>query len=646
MQKITNSILVLILVVAGQISTHAQNQNVMDIISNSPNHTVLTSALQSQNLDIVLANPMNNYTVFAPTDNAFSDLLTALGVSQQQLLANPDLRDILLYHVVGSTVLSSDLSNGMKPATENNNVTVKISVLSNGVFVNQAQVTTPDLTANNGVVHVTNEVLLPGSTVVDVIIDNQLDLLANALFDRGLVPTLSNPFASFTVFAPLDAGISSAINAFELDQAFLNSDDFTDFLLYHVVDEVVRSTDLEDGTEATPLYDENTLKITLNNGVFINQAFVTDGNLDATNGVVHIIDEMLVPIETPFDLLNEDFSILKTAIITAKLTPVIVNPQSNLTVFAPTNDAFNSLLEAFDLDTEDLLELPNLDDILLYHVLNGVVSSSDLENGMIVENDDLDQSLKISINADGNVYINHAMVTTADVEADNGIVHVINEVLVLTESVLDVAIDNDFSTLTTAVFAADLAPALCNPFSDLTVFAPTNEAFENLATALDVTIEDLLELDNLQDILLYHVVEGSVFSTDLENGSVTTLNGNDITVDITTDVKINDATVTTPDIEADNGVVHVIDGVLIPETSSVKSINAIQVKLYPNPANSFVTIPADLVSSDFIIVDMAGRTVQSGTANETQLNIASLSNGVYFIRLVNNNLFYGSFIKE
>ena len=131
-------------------------------------------------------------------------------------------------------------------------------------------------------------------------------------------------------------------------------------------------------------------------------------------------------------------------------------------------------------------------------------------------------------------------------------------------SVVDIAVSNpDFSILVEAVTKADLAGALSaeGPF---TVFAPTNDAFKKLFKELGVSGIKDLTAEQLTPILTYHVVPGKIMSTDLSNTSVKTLNGEKIKVDISNGVKINDSHVTAADISGNNGVIHVIDKVLIP----------------------------------------------------------------------------------
>ena len=146
--------------------------NVFDnVIATSPNHNYLEAALVQQGLDVALKNNAATLTVFAPDDNAFLAIASALGTDINGLLALPNLTDILTYHVLGTIVPSTAVTNGaiVQPLSTTN--TLKLTKTSVGtVFINQAKVTTADLTANNGVVHVLNAVLLPSETVADVAI--------------------------------------------------------------------------------------------------------------------------------------------------------------------------------------------------------------------------------------------------------------------------------------------------------------------------------------------------------------------------------------------------------------------------------------------------------------------------------------------
>lgn len=334
---------------------------------------------------------------------------------------------------------------------------------------------------------------------------------------------------------------------------------------------------------------------------------------------------------------------LTAAINAAGLQSALQNPAATLTVFAPTNAAFDQLASDLGTDIPGLLALPNLSDVLLYHVLGVTAEAADIDNGDIVTPLNTANTIKLTKTSSGSVYANHAMVNAADLSTDNGVVHSIDAVILSNETVVDVAIDNNFSTLVTAVVTAELVPALTDPFGEFTVFAPTNAAFDNLATALGTDLNGILALPNLADVLLYHVVGSEVLSTDLVAGPVETLNGQDVIVSLTMGVMINNAMVTLPDVQAQNGVVHVIDRVLLPTTNSIGEIESADTKVYPNPASEFVNIS---VSDDQIkklsIISNDGKIISETTplSNATSLDVNGLNSGAYIIRIEGNRGVY------
>lgn len=281
---------------------------------------------------------------------------------------------------------------------------------------------------------------------------------------------------------------------------------------------------------------------------------------------------------------NESFSTLVAALQQADLVGALQG-DGPFTVFAPTDEAFAALLAALDISAADLLAHPDLSKVLLYHVVSGKVMSTDLSDGM--EAPTLNGQA-ITVDLDMGVMINSSNVISADIEATNGVIHVIDSVLVPDDfklvpdmmdemssvDIVDIALsDPNFSMLVMLLQEADLVGALQGdgPF---TVFAPTNEAFTDLVTALDITPEELMAQPELASVLLYHVVSGKVMSTDLTDGlAAPTLNGKTIAFDLMSGVKVNSSTVISADIEATNGVVHVIDSVLIPEGFVLQDID-------------------------------------------------------------------------
>ena len=235
------------------------------------------------------------------------------------------------------------------------------------------------------------------------------------------------------------------------------------------------------------------------------------------------------------------------------------------TVFAPTDEAFTDAgIDLADFNTEEANQ--TLVDILTYHVVSGEVLSSGLTDGMSVETLNGDN---ITIGVGENVTVNDATVTLADVVSSNGVIHVIDKVLTPPEDgpgdIPTIASSTGVhSTLVDAIIQA----GLLYPLSDegpYTIFAPTDQAFIDAGIDLaDYTGEDGVAA--LGNVLAYHVTMGAVMSGDLSDGQfVTMLNQQQVRVGVTPGgVIVNDASVTQADVVASNGVIHVIDKVLLP----------------------------------------------------------------------------------
>jgi transforming growth factor-beta-induced protein len=261
------------------------------------------------------------------------------------------------------------------------------------------------------------------------------------------------------------------------------------------------------------------------------------------------------------------FSTLLTAVEAAGLVDTLQS-DGPFTVFAPTDEAFASLpegtLEALLADTDAL------SGVLLYHVVSGEVLAADvigLESATSVQGEDI----AITVNGE-SVKVNEANLVATDIGASNGVIHVIDQVI-LPPSMREAAEMGDivqtaqaaggFTTLLAAVEAAGLVDTLRGdgPF---TVFAPTDEAFAALPAG---TLEALLDdTEALSEILLYHVVAGQVTSDQVVKlATAQTVEGSDVTIRVEDGkVFINDAEVVTTDILTSNGVIHVIDRVILP----------------------------------------------------------------------------------
>ncbi|WP_319591439.1 fasciclin domain-containing protein [uncultured Draconibacterium sp.] len=549
-------------------------QTIVDVAAEAGSFNVLIQAAQKAGLADFLSTEQN-ITVFAPTDDAFAALLTDLGASSLDDLDAATLAAVLKYHVVGDLAYSNNLSSGAVATLNTDSPDqTPLSLLVNvdgGVMINDANVTSADVMASNGVIHVIDKVLLPPTVVDLATYSDNFSSLVSAVVKADLAGALSAE-GPFTVFAPTNDAFAALFAALEisgLDDVAV--EDLTSILTYHVVGDNVLSTELSAGTVAAISGEE--FEVAIDGDVTLNGTIkVVATDIQGTNGVIHVIDAVLVPemqkSNTIADIAvaNSEFSILVEALMKADLVGAVADSEAELTVFAPTNDAFAALLSDLGATSLDDIPVETLTNILLYHVIGTKAMSTDLASGYLPTLATFSSNnISMYIEVGDGVSINGStMVTAADIEADNGVIHVVDKVI-LPPSVVNIAIDNEnFSTLVSAVVKAGLVEALSaeGPF---TVFAPTNAAFDALFAELGVSGIDDLTAEQLLPILTYHVVSGNVLSTDLSSGEVPTLNeGSNITVDLSSGVMINESNVVAADVQGANGVVHVIDKVLLP----------------------------------------------------------------------------------
>jgi uncharacterized surface protein with fasciclin (FAS1) repeats len=265
---------------------------------------------------------------------------------------------------------------------------------------------------------------------------------------------------------------------------------------------------------------------------------------------------------------NSDFSLLRAAVNRAGLANALNS--GTLTVFAPNNAAFQAagLTEAaINAQAPEAVAA-----VLQYHVVNSRQTAASLPVAKNTAVTALNNGTLYVTKDGNNVSVNGARVVTADVSARNGVIHVIDKVLLPPAgNIVQIAAGNpNFTFLVAAVQRANLAPVLSGtgPF---TVFAPTNDAFIN--TTPFTTIEQIQAADPaaLTAILTYHVVADRVFSPTLMAGNTTTVQGGNVNVNLTNGVRVtgagngaNASNVVLADIAATNGVIHVIDRVLLP----------------------------------------------------------------------------------
>ena len=564
--KKTAVYVVLTLLIASTLPLSVQADQSQDIPTNAAGtgvHNSLVAALIHANLVATLegAGP---FTVFAPTDQAFTDAginLNDFDTPEE----NQTLTDILLHHVISGSVPSADIKDGMM-ATMVNGDKVKFGVSSGAVTIGSAQVTTADVLASNGIIHVIDTVLMPPSDIPSTAQTTGIhNSLVAAVIQAELLTTLQGP-GPFTVFAPTDQAFTDA----GIDLASLDTPEgkatLSDILLYHVVASDVPAKNVTDCMLADAANGQK-LSFTVGDTVMVNDANITLTDVISSNGLIHVIDKVLMPTDSPRDIprtaqCTEVHDSLVAGVIQAELLETLQGP-GPFTVFAPTDQAFiDAGIDLAALNTPE--GKATLSDILLYHVVAGEVPSANVSECMSADAVN-GQPLEFTVN--GGVMVNDANVTFPDVMTSNGIIHVIDKVLTPSDAPNDIPrtaqCSGDHNSLVSAVVQAELLETLqgAGPF---TVFAPTDQAF------IDAGI-DLASLDTaegkaiLSDILLYHVVAGNVPSSAVtECMSAVAANGAPLSFTVDGGVMVNGATVTNADVLTSNGVIHVIDKVLTP----------------------------------------------------------------------------------
>ena len=394
--------------------------DVVGLVSKRYNLQSLEDAVVGAGLASTLQDEEASYTVFAPSNAAFSEVDLS-GLSEQEI------QNILTYHVLPNEVLSGDLQpaqvvqtvNGTELTIEAADGTVTLTDNSGQTY----EVTQADIQGTNGVVHIIDGVLNPNPNIVDVAVaDGNFTTLVNALTQTGLDEALQGA-GPFTVFAPTDNALSG------VDLSGFSEQQLAEILQYHVVNANILSTDLQAEQSVEALAGGN-LFVTADGNVVVNDiATVVSADVEASNGTIHAIDNILLPdsYQDVVGIVSKRYSLqaLEDAVVTAGLASTLQDDQASYTVFAPTNAAFDAV------DTSGLTQ-QELADILTYHVLPSEVLSGDISSGMVTTVNGAD--LEITVNNDGSVSLtdgagNTYNVTTVDLEGTNGVVHIIDGVL-------------------------------------------------------------------------------------------------------------------------------------------------------------------------------------------------------------------------
>ncbi|XP_063763650.1 periostin, osteoblast specific factor b isoform X2 [Eleginops maclovinus] len=500
-----------------------------------------------------------SFTFFAPSNDAW-ELLDETMRSALVSNVNIELYNALHYHMANKRLLTKDLKNGMTVTSMYNELGLQINHYSNGVVtVNCARIIYGNQVATNGVVHVIDRVISAvGNTIQDVIeVDDDLTTLSDVAQNSGLLEKLGQP-GHFTLFAPTNEAFetlgSEVLERLQGDKEVLKA-----LLNFHLLDSVQCSEAIMAGTSYETL-EGNNIEIGCDgesltvNGI----KMVLKKDIVTTNGVIHLIDQVLMPdsAKQVMELVGSSQSTFGDMVSELGLSASMMS-DAEYTLLAPLNTVFNDEVMSMD---QSLLKI-----ILENHILKSKIVLGQLFNGQRLETIG-GKFLRVFIYRTA-ACIENACLIRGSKEGSNGALHLMRTLLKPAEnSMFQILTENGgFKIFLSLMEDAGLTDLLKQE-GDFTLFAPSDKAFAGLSSS-DLS---LLKSDTnaLRTILLYHINNGIFIGGGLESGVTNllkSLQGSNLKVMFAnSSMQVNSVQVPESDIMATNGVIHFVNQVLYP----------------------------------------------------------------------------------
>uniref|UniRef100_UPI0037E8769D periostin, osteoblast specific factor b isoform X3 n=1 Tax=Semicossyphus pulcher TaxID=241346 RepID=UPI0037E8769D len=507
-----------------------------------------------------------SFTFFAPSNEAWEELdedMRAALVSN----VNIELYNALHYHMANKRLLTKDLKNGMTVTSMYNDLGLYINHYSNGVVtVNCARIIYGNQVATNGVVHVIDRVVSAvGSTIQDVIdVNDDLTTLSDLVLNAGLSEKLGEP-GQYTMFAPTNAAFDSlgvdVLERIQSDSTALNA-----LLKFHLLNSVQCSEAIMAGSSYETM-EGNNIEIGCDgesltvNGI----KMVLKKDIVTTNGVIHLIDKVLMPdsAKQVMELVGSSQSKFGDMVSELGLSAAM-RPEAEYTLLAPLDTAFND--EVLSMDQSRLRI------ILENHILKNKLVLGQLYNGQRLETIG-GKFLRVFIYRTA-VCIENSCLVRGSKEGSNGALHVMRNFLKPAENTMYEILTGDggFKIFLSLMEAAGLTDVLRQE-GDFTLFAPRDQAFAGLSGSDMELLKS--DINALRTILLYHINNGIFIGGGLEGGVTNllkSLQGSNLKVMLANNaMQVNTVQVPESDIMASNGVVHFVNQVLYPADIPVGS---------------------------------------------------------------------------
>eukprot|EP01147_Barroeca_monosierra_P006670 gene6670-9443_t len=499
-----------------------QDETLAQGIENAGSLSTLASAFEKANLKNFLKE-RDELTIFAPDNDAFKALPTSYLNYLLSDLGKDDLLKILSYHLIELELPYFRFFQAFRVRSVEGQF-IFVEVKPDSILVDNANITSLDNAAGNGAYHIINRVLFPDSFVAPTLVEilrtqpagYNFTILVQLLQDTNLVGTLSGP-GPFTIFAPSNqAFLDLPTNILEGLTRPNGQGLLRQILLFHVLQDKKTQNDLTSlNAISTASTTNQSLRIEqIDGNMFINGAKILVNDVSAENGIIHIIDSVLLPNINPdidqldpstatlSDYLNQrfDLSVLRQLLKEAGLFEDLTMGTTPKTIFAPPDVAFARLPPTVLQEIRD--NKTELKQFIKNHFLEGAIKTSNLAEVNAVSSL---SGIALAINSTTEqIKINGIMIVQKDIQLKNGILHEIEEALLLPEreetviggsdkSILGMLQSQEkYNTLLKLLKTADLLPMLLN--NDKTLFAPTNDAFDKLPEG---TVSDLLKEENV-----------------------------------------------------------------------------------------------------------------------------------------------------
>ncbi|XP_076606880.1 periostin-like isoform X2 [Chaetodon auriga] len=500
-----------------------------------------------------------SFTMFAPSNEAW-DLLDPSVRSALVSNVNIELYNALHFHMVNHRLLTKDMKNDMTVTSMYNDLGLYINHYSNGIVtVNCARIIHGNQVATNGVVHVIDRVISAvGSTIKEVLdVKDELSSFSAAVLAAGMMDKLDQP-GHYTLFAPTDEAFDKlspgylerimedkAVVAALVKYHLLNSVQCSEAIMAGSVYETAEGSTIEIGCDGDSL-TVNGIKMVLKKDIV------------TTNGVIHLIDQVLIPdsAKEGMELMGSSQSTFSDMVSELGLAAAM-GPKTEYTLLAPVNTAFTK-----EVMTTDQSRLRT---ILENHILKLKITLSELYNGQLLETL-AGQLLRVFIYRTA-VCIENSCMVRGSKEGSNGALHVMRSIIKPAEKTMYeyLIADGRFKIFLSLMETAGLTDLLKQEGS-YTIFAPTDEAFDGLSREDFALLKS--DLNALRIILLYHFSNGIFINGGLEGGVTNllkTLQGNNLQVmSVNNSIHVNSVDVPDSDLMATNGVIHVVKNVLYP----------------------------------------------------------------------------------